>query len=93
MKRQGFNPKDVSHQLYILKDENERLRQMAMNYEDIEKMKQENKAMRLELQRLKQIGVSDVGSAYGGGGDTSPRSNLGALSNERKGSQGGNVTT
>jgi len=39
--------------LYILKDENERLRQMAMDYEEIEKMKQENKQMRLELQRLK----------------------------------------
>jgi hypothetical protein len=26
---------------------------MAMNYDDIEKMKQENKMMRLELQKLK----------------------------------------
>lgn len=29
----------MSHQLYILKDENDRLRQMALNFEDIEKMK------------------------------------------------------
>ena len=40
----------MSHQLYILKDENDRLRQMALNFEDIEKMKQENKELRLELQ-------------------------------------------
>jgi len=26
MKRKGVNPNDLSHQLYILKDENERLR-------------------------------------------------------------------
>lgn len=39
----------MSTQLYILKDENERLRQIALNYDEIEKMKQENKEMRLEL--------------------------------------------
>lgn len=49
MRRKGINTKDLSHQLYILKDENERLRQMAINYEDIERMKLENKQMRLEL--------------------------------------------
>ena len=59
-----------------MKDENERLRQMALNYEDIEKMKEENKAMRLELQRLRMIAASDIGSAYGGG-ESSPRSNIG----------------
>jgi hypothetical protein len=30
-------------QLVKLKDENERLRQMAIDYEDVERMKQENK--------------------------------------------------
>ena len=60
---------DISQQLYILKDENERLRQMAMNYDDIERMKQENKEMRLELQRLKNMAVSEYnGSNYDGVG-------------------------
>lgn len=76
MKRKGVNPNDLSHQLYILKDENERLRQMALNYEDIEKMKEENKLMRLELQKLKMI-TSDIGSNYNG--DLSPKSFQGAF--------------
>jgi len=29
----------MSTQLYILKDENDRLRQIALNYDEIEKMK------------------------------------------------------
>ena len=38
---------------------------MAMNYDEIEKMKQENKEMRLELQRLKNMAVSEFnGSIY-----------------------------
>ena len=49
---------------------------MALNYEDVERMKEENKAMRLELQRLRMIAASDIGSAYGGG-ESSPRSNIG----------------
>lgn len=44
--------------------------------------------MRLELQRLRQNAVSDVGSLYGGG-DSSPRSNNGGvgffnIANEKK---------
>jgi len=49
---------------------------MAMNYEDIEKMKQENKQMRLELQRLKML-ASDAGSNYNG--ETTPRSLSGVV--------------
>lgn len=52
----------MSTQLYILRDENERLRQMALNYDEIEKMKQENKEMRLELQRLKNIAFNEGAS-------------------------------
>ncbi|CDW83904.1 kinesin motor domain containing protein [Stylonychia lemnae] len=75
LKRKGVNPTDLSVQLYMLKDENERLRQYAVNYEDVEKMKQENKQMRLELQRLRMM-ASDVGSNYNG--DISPKSFQGA---------------
>lgn len=54
---------------------------MAMNFEDIEKMKEENKLMRLELQKLKMLN-SDSGSVLGGGGmggDHTPRSHNGIL--------------
>ena len=60
----------MSTQLYILKDENDRLRQMALNYDEIEKMKQENKKMRLELQRLKTLAINEEpqGSNVSGSG-------------------------
>jgi len=32
---------------------------MALNYDEIEKMKQENKEMRLELQRLKTLAINE----------------------------------
>ena len=72
---------DMSTQLYILRDENERLRQMALNYDEIERMKQENKEMRLELQRFKNQSLLDEpnGSNVSGSGVimmdvTSPKS-------------------
>lgn len=40
---------------------------MAMDYEEVERMKQENKQMRLELQRLRNIAMSEInGSKYNG---------------------------
>lgn len=44
---------------------------MALNYDEIEKMKHENKMMRLELQKIRNIN-SDVASSYNG--DVSPKS-------------------
>jgi hypothetical protein len=35
---------------------------MALNYDEIERMKQENKEMRLELQRLKTLAVNEGSS-------------------------------
>lgn len=64
-RRGGAGQTQISQQLYILKGENERLRQMAMDYGDVERMKEENKQMRLELQKLKEGGNS---------GHSSPRS-------------------
>ena len=51
----------LGEQLHVLRDENERLRQMAAEYGEIERMKEENKRMRLELQRLRVI-ASEIGS-------------------------------
>ena len=47
-----------------MKDENTRLKSLALNFEDIERMKWENKQMRLELQKLKMIAMSDANSTY-----------------------------
>lgn len=48
-----------------------------MNFEDIEKMKEENKLMRIELQKLKMISIDSASVAFG---DLTPRSNQGILS-------------
>jgi hypothetical protein len=53
MKKKG-NPKDLTTTLYHLKEENDRLREMAKESQYLEKLKQENKIMRLELQKMKQ---------------------------------------
>jgi hypothetical protein len=48
MKRKGNN-KDMTHTLYHLKEENDRLREIAKENLVIEQLKMENKQMRLEL--------------------------------------------
>lgn len=58
LRRKGA-PGDLSQQLYLLKDENMRLREMAIDYEEVERMKRENKEMRLELQRLRNVAMSE----------------------------------
>jgi len=47
-----------------LKDENTRLRTLAVNYDDVEKMKLENKLMRIELQKIKLMAASEANSSY-----------------------------
>lgn len=44
---------DVHQQLLVLKEENSRLKGMAQKVEVVEKLKTENKTLRLELQSLK----------------------------------------
>lgn len=63
LKRKGGKI-DINQQLYILKDENERLRQIALQTNDVEKMKMENKQMRIELQKLRML-TSEIGSQDG----------------------------
>jgi len=58
---------EISSVMYQLKEENQRLRQMALSANEVEKLKQENKLMRLEIQRLKQEGLlSGYTSQIGG---------------------------
>lgn len=47
----------------MLKDENSRLRQIAGSMTEVERMKLENKVMRLELQKYKVM-ESESSSAY-----------------------------
>ncbi|CDW74044.1 kinesin motor domain containing protein [Stylonychia lemnae] len=51
MRRKG-DQVNIHQQIYQLKEENERLRAMAMTVADVEQLKQENKEMRLHLQNL-----------------------------------------
>lgn len=47
-----------------------------MNYDEIERMKQENKDMRLELQRLRNqaMMMSDINGSQNGASTSSPKS-------------------
>ena len=48
----------MSKQLLILKEENMKLKEIAMNADMVEKLKLENKLMKLELQKMQNGGSS-----------------------------------
>ena len=86
LKRRG-GANDVHQQLLQLKEENARLKEMANKVTEVERLKQENKLMRLELQKIKTPNQTDgfqnhlklmAGSdqnsvVYAGGGDSTQR--------------------
>lgn len=49
MKRNGLNSNDVYYRLAKLSEENERLRNMAVQVKDVESLMKENHTMRLEI--------------------------------------------
>jgi len=55
LKRKG-GAGDVNRQLILLKQENDKLRAIHNDWGEVERLKMENKMMRLELQRLKDQG-------------------------------------
>lgn len=55
LKRKG-GMSDVHRQLLMLKQENDKLRSVHTNWEEIERLKMENKMMRIELQRTREPG-------------------------------------
>ncbi len=57
LKRNG-GATDVHQQLLYLKEENAKLKQMAGKVSEVERLKQENKIMRLELQKLRVPSLS-----------------------------------
>jgi len=50
---------DVHQQLLVLKEENSRLKDAAGKVSQVEKLKQENKIMRIELQEMRAQGMSE----------------------------------
>eukprot|EP00347_Sterkiella_histriomuscorum_P022281 403331039 len=61
LRRKGMS-NDIQKELLILKEENLKLKEMAQNADMVEKLKLENKLMKLELQKIKDVGSSDYGS-------------------------------
>ena len=53
---------DIQKELLVLKEENLKLKELAQNSDMVERLKLENKLMKLELQKMK-----DFGSEYGSG--------------------------
>lgn len=51
--RKKGKAEEIQRQLFQLQNENQKLRQLASNTEEVERLKLENKIMRLELQRLR----------------------------------------
>ena len=62
MRRNRGDKQDLQSQLFRLKEENDRLRQIALTVEQVERIKQENKKMRIEMQKL----MSETGLIQGG---------------------------
>ena len=54
LKKAGGPLKEVNEKLWVLKEENEKLKEMAagMTLEQVETLKQENKSMKVQLQRF-----------------------------------------
>jgi hypothetical protein len=50
---------DVHQQLLVLKEENSRLKTQAAKVDAVERLKHENKVMRIELQELRAQGMSE----------------------------------
>ena len=52
MRRKGLDKQDLQQQLFRLKEENDRLRELALTVNDVQRIKQENKKMRIEMQMI-----------------------------------------
>ena len=61
MRRKG-DKQDLQQQLFRLREENDRLRQIALTVNDVERIKQENKKMRIEMQKImSESGINNYG--------------------------------
>lgn len=63
LRRKGASS-DIQKQLLLLKEENLRLKEMAANQEAVEQLRLENKLMRLELQKMKEMSSSDYDNSF-----------------------------
>lgn len=61
IKRQGISHiGEVHHKLLILKEENQRLRENHISIQEVEKLLEENKLMKFELQRLRNESSPEI---------------------------------
>ena len=52
MRRKGGDKQSLEQQVFRLRAENDRLREIALSIEEVERLKQENKQMRIEMQKI-----------------------------------------
>jgi regulator of replication initiation timing len=62
MKRKGMSPDDIHNKLMQLQHENEQLKKTSVSMEDVEKLIEENRKMKLEIYKLQvtQYGHSEI---------------------------------
>lgn len=52
MKRKGMSPDDIHNKLMQLQQENEQLKKTSVSIEDVEKLIEENRKMKMEIYKL-----------------------------------------
>lgn len=77
MKRRGLNAQDVHFKLMKVQEENSRLKKDFVSVNQVEGLIQENRSMKVELQKIQQamtLGAASVGD-YVSEFDSSPSKN------------------
>ncbi|KAL4438950.1 hypothetical protein ABPG74_016670 [Tetrahymena malaccensis] len=60
MKKKGINPNDIHQRLLKLQEENERLKKTHISINEVEKLIQENRQMKLEITKIQQNTVQSM---------------------------------
>ena len=66
MKRKGMSPDDIHNKLLHLQQENEQLKKTSVSIDDVEKLLEENRKMKMEIHKLQ---VTQYGHTEGGEND------------------------
>lgn len=67
MKRKGMSADDIHSKLMSLQEENEKLKKTSVSIEDVEKLIEENRKMKLEIYKLQ---VTQYGHSEGDNTDS-----------------------
>ncbi len=68
MRRKGGDKQSLQQQVFRLRAENDRLREIALSIEEVERLKQENKLMRIEMQKIMLLEIAGEEVIDGDGG-------------------------